>query len=47
MIWLELFAAKRVKREGRKKQDRRSEIDHVQHNNPIDNVATMNATTPQ
>jgi hypothetical protein len=31
---LELFAANRVKREGRKKQDRRADVDHVQHNFP-------------
>ena len=29
---LELFATQRVKREGRKKQDHRSDINDVQHN---------------
>ena len=31
---LELFTTERVERKGRKKQDRRAEIDHVQHNVP-------------
>jgi hypothetical protein len=31
MIWLEFFAAKRVKRKRRKKQDRHADVDHVQH----------------
>ena len=47
MIWLELFAAARVKRERRKKQDRRAEIDHVQHNLSNTQRCAMHATTPQ
>ena len=31
---LELFATERVKREGRKKQDRRADVNDVQHNFP-------------
>jgi hypothetical protein len=31
-VWLKFFAADRVKRKSSKKQDRRAEIDHVQHN---------------
>ena len=31
---LEFFATERVKREGRKKQDRRADVNDVQHNFP-------------
>src|SRR5277367_4566620 len=44
---LKFFAADRIKREGGKKQDRSADVDHVQHNFPINSAATMNATTPQ
>jgi hypothetical protein len=48
MIWLEFFAAKRVKRKRRKKQDRHADVDHVQHIfTNTRNAAAMNATTPQ
>jgi hypothetical protein len=33
-VLLEFFAAARVKRESRKKQDRRADVNHVQHNFP-------------
>jgi hypothetical protein len=47
-IELEFFAAERVKCERRKKQDRRADVDHVQHNfTNTRNAAMMNATTPQ